>query len=157
MEFCLFTTSLIEVHLPLISVDSFTKVKDWIANIRDHASHDIPVMLIGNKVDLEKYADCGTCLLLDWALLLAITADFLVIYPSLQPKYSERSIATEEGKKLAGENEIGFEEVSALDSTNIQPMFMNIVRKIVDVKENSKVSIFIICNFIANLTLYLVM
>ena len=127
------------IVLILNATDSFTKVKDWISNIHEHANRDIPVMLIGNKLDLEKYKKKSKFSELIFNVFqISQTINYCFKITTI---FSERVVETNEGKKIAEDNEIDFEEVSALDATNIEPTFMKIIRKVVDIKDSAQVKL----------------
>ena len=72
---------------------TFKNVERWLSELRENASGNIVVMLVGNKCDL-KYL---------------------------------REVQTETAKEFAEKNSLSFIETSALDSTNVETAFHNIL------------------------------
>jgi len=77
------------------SFDLATKLHTQILRLKEDTP-DIPIMLIGNKADLEKI----------------------------------RKVATEKGKAFAAQHKMGFMEASAKTNTNINEIFIDLVRRI---------------------------
>ena len=75
---------------------TFQNITDWVSQVREEASHNVVIYLIGNKIDLS----------------------------------NERNVSTEEGKELAEKLGLPFNEASALDGTNINEIFDDIVERI---------------------------
>lgn len=72
---------------------TFKNVERWLSELRENASGNIVVMLVGNKCDL-KYL---------------------------------REVQTDAAKEFAEKNSLSFIETSALDSTNVETAFHNIL------------------------------
>ena len=75
---------------------TFQNITDWVSQVREEASHNVVIYLIGNKIDLS----------------------------------NERNVSIEEGKELAEKLGLPFNEASALDGTNINEIFNDIVERI---------------------------
>ena len=75
---------------------TFQNITDWVSQVREEASHNVVIYLIGNKIDLS----------------------------------NERNVSTEEGKELAEKLGLPFNEASALDGTNINETFDDMVERI---------------------------
>ena len=86
---------------------TFQNITDWVSQVREEASHNVVIYLIGNKIDLS----------------------------------NERNVSTEEGKELAEKLGLPFNEASALDGTNINEIFDDIVERIHKVFGNIPTSV----------------
>ena len=75
---------------------TFQNITDWVSQVREEASNNVVIYLIGNKIDL----------------------------------LNERNVSIEEGKELAEKLGLPFNEASALDGTNINEIFNDIVERI---------------------------
>ena len=75
---------------------TFENITHWVSQVREEASKNVVIYLIGNKIDLEE----------------------------------ERKVSTEEGEKLAEKLGLPFNETSALEGTNINETFDDIVERI---------------------------
>lgn len=86
---------------------TFESVERWLKELRDHADANIVIMLVGNKCDLKHLRAVPT----EEAKEFASKQDFylLTIYPV---------IATQS---------LSFIETSALDATNVETSFQNIL------------------------------
>ncbi|TIA76207.1 hypothetical protein E3P92_00024 [Wallemia ichthyophaga] len=86
---------------------SFANVERWLKELKDHADSNIVIMLVGNKSDLKHLRAVPT---------------------------AEAQSFTEEKSKLEdgtpSSNPIRFIETSALDSTNVESAFQNILTDI---------------------------
>eukprot|EP01120_Amphizonella_sp_Union-15-10_P000750 TRINITY_DN1077_c0_g1_i2.p1 TRINITY_DN1077_c0_g1~~TRINITY_DN1077_c0_g1_i2.p1 ORF type:complete len:227 (-),score=38.09 TRINITY_DN1077_c0_g1_i2:90-770(-) len=80
----------------IAKLSTFVNVERWLQELRDHASKDIVIMLVGNKCDLKHL----------------------------------REVPIEEARKFAETHDLSFVETSALDSTNVQLAFTNILSEI---------------------------
>lgn len=75
---------------------TFKNVERWLAELRENASPNIVIMLVGNKSDLRHL----------------------------------REVPTEAAKEYSEKNTLSFIETSALDSTNVELAFQNILTEI---------------------------
>jgi len=76
----------------------------WLKNLRAVCDEKIPLMLLGNKLDLCEDVDSG--------------------------ENAKRAVTEEEGRKMAFSEDMCFFETSALSGKNIQAAFESFVRKI---------------------------
>ncbi|EGR28507.1 hypothetical protein IMG5_173630 [Ichthyophthirius multifiliis] len=83
---------------------SFISLQKWLEEIRMHADNDIVLMLVGNKVDL------------------------------VEKNPQQRRVTKEEAEQLAKENNLLFEESSALLDINISYAFQKLLEEIYDQK-----------------------
>jgi small GTP-binding protein len=83
---------------------SFNNVEYWIRNIKQHASSNVHVALIGNKIDLRP---------------TTTTSD-------------KQAISYETGAALASKHSVPYFETSAKDATNVESAFLTMVANIVD-------------------------
>ncbi len=72
---------------------SFSNVLRWMEDLKNQADQNLTIMLVGNKIDICK------------------------------DDSSIRMVSTDEGKRLARENNLLFEETSAITSTNVVSAF----------------------------------
>eukprot|EP00468_Gymnochlora_sp_CCMP2014_P006074 CAMPEP_0167760978 /NCGR_PEP_ID=MMETSP0110_2-20121227/11895_1 /TAXON_ID=629695 /ORGANISM="Gymnochlora sp., Strain CCMP2014" /LENGTH=214 /DNA_ID=CAMNT_0007647567 /DNA_START=95 /DNA_END=739 /DNA_ORIENTATION=+ len=79
---------------------TFTNIVRWLRELRDHASGDIVLHLIGNKIDLCK------------------------------DKASTREVSRDDGMDFAREKNIPFIETSAKDGSNVEEAFVSVVKQI---------------------------
>ena len=79
--------------------ETFERLDIWM-NLIKQMTNDIPIVLVGNKVDQEDSAESG------------------------------RSVEYSEGEDLARENNFDFFEASALDGTNVDKIFATIAEKV---------------------------
>ncbi|TIB94798.1 ras-domain-containing protein [Wallemia mellicola] len=86
---------------------SFANVERWLKELKDHADSNIVIMLVGNKSDLKH-------------LRAVPTAE--------AQSYTEEKSKLEDGTESS--NPIRFIETSALDSTNVEAAFQNILTDI---------------------------
>lgn len=75
---------------------TYENVERWLKELRDHADHNIVIMLVGNKSDLRHL----------------------------------RAVPIEEARVFAEKNNLSFIEASALDSTNVETAFQQILTEI---------------------------
>uniref|UniRef100_A0AC34GEK8 Uncharacterized protein n=1 Tax=Panagrolaimus sp. ES5 TaxID=591445 RepID=A0AC34GEK8_9BILA len=75
---------------------TFENIEKWLHELRNFTGHNILIMLIGNKSDLQHL----------------------------------RKVPTDEGKRFAEMHQFSFFETSALDSTNVEAAFTNILIEI---------------------------
>jgi len=84
------------------STETYENVENWISQIKEEASPNVVIYLVGNKVDME----------------------------------DKRKVSTEEGQKIADENNLPFIETSAKSDININETFDNLVEKMDSVFSN---------------------
>ena len=84
------------------STETYENVENWISQIKEEASPNVVIYLVGNKVDME----------------------------------DKRKVTTEEGQKIADENNLPFIETSAKSDININETFDNLVEKMDSVFSN---------------------
>ena len=84
--------------------ETFLHVKKWLYELREHGEPGIVVTLVGNKIDIVKQD------------------------PSL------RQVTTEEAQKFASQNNMLFEESSAVEDINVKHIFENLLQNVYDVK-----------------------
>lgn len=96
--------------------DSYENVTRWLTELREHADPQIVVMLVGNKCDLKHLRAIPT----DEAKNFACRFYFFFFFFS-EPQFSNI---------LAAENTLLFIETSALDATNVELAFQNILTEI---------------------------
>ena len=82
--------------------DTYENVENWISQIKEEASPNVVIYLVGNKIDME----------------------------------DKRKVTTEEGQKIANENNLPFLETSAKSDININETFDNLVEKMDSVFSN---------------------
>jgi Ras-related protein Rab-11A len=90
---------------------TYENVTRWLKELRDHADQNIVIMLVGNKSDLKH--------------LRAVPTDEAKAFSSEQslPRLHERPLIV---PGLA-ENGLSFIETSALDASNVESAFQNIL------------------------------
>lgn len=79
---------------------SFIKARHWVKELKEQATKDIIIALVGNKIDIVEIND------------------------------SERKVSKEEGTKLAEEEGLLFFEASAKTSANVNDIFLAIGEKV---------------------------
>ena len=84
------------------NTDTYDNVENWISQIKEEASPNVVIYLVGNKVDME----------------------------------DKRKVTTEEGQKVADENNLPFIETSAKSDINVNETFDNLVEKMDNVFSN---------------------
>jgi small GTP-binding protein len=84
------------------NTDTYDNVENWISQIKEEASPNVVIYLVGNKVDME----------------------------------DKRKVTTEEGQKVADENNLPFIETSAKSDINVNETFDNLVEKMDSVFSN---------------------
>lgn len=90
---------------------TYENVQRWLKELRDHADANIVIMLVGNKSDLKH--------------LRAVPTEEAKQFASMSINVGvERS---EEKLTAAGENNLSFIETSALDASNVELAFQNIL------------------------------
>jgi GTPase SAR1 family protein len=88
---------------------TYENVERWLKELRDHADQNIVIMLVGNKSDLRHLRAVPTDEAKAYAGTLSINRSL-----SLNARGSEK-------------NGLSFIETSALDSTNVEAAFTNIL------------------------------
>ena len=86
----------------ITSTETYENVENWISQIKEEASPNVVIYLVGNKVDME----------------------------------DKRKVSTEEGQKIADDNNLPFHETSAKSDININETFDNLVEKMDSVFSN---------------------
>lgn len=86
---------------------TFHAAKRWMEELRDHAEPDIVIMLVGNKVDL-----CNN-------------------------KPEVRKVSTSEGEAFAKQNNLLFEETSAVTVIRVREAFENLLQAIYNAKSRN--------------------
>ena len=84
------------------NTETYDNVENWISQIKEEASPNVVIYLVGNKVDME----------------------------------DKRKVSTEEGQKIADDNNLPFIETSAKSDININETFDNLVEKMDSVFSN---------------------
>ena len=87
--------------------ETFERLNIWL-NIIKQMTNDIPIVLVGNKLDLEDNEDDG------------------------------RIIEYGEGEDFAKENDFDFFEVSAKNGTNVEKAFISIAEKILKIMQDER-------------------
>ena len=95
---------------------TYENVTRWLKELRDHADSNIVIMLVGNKSDL---GICGQCQRRRLSSLQVRTPPRASRTLGLRP-------ATDNAP-CAGENNLSFIETSALDASNVELAFQNIL------------------------------
>ncbi|CAE6439116.1 unnamed protein product [Rhizoctonia solani] len=93
---------------------TYVNVTRWLKELRDHADSNIVIMLVGNKSDLKHLRAVPT----EEAKALAVENGLFFIE------------TTEEAKALAVENGLFFIETSAMDASNVEAAFQNILTEV---------------------------
>ena len=91
----------------ITSRETFERLNIWL-NIIKQMTNDIPIVLVGNKLDLEDNEDDG------------------------------RIIEYCEGEDFAKENDFDFFEVSAKNGTNVEKAFISIAEKILKIMQDER-------------------
>ena len=91
----------------ITSRETFERLNIWL-NIIKQMTNDIPIVLVGNKLDLEDNEDDG------------------------------RIIEYGEGEDFAKENDFDFFEVSAKNGTNVEKAFISIAEKILKIMQDER-------------------
>ena len=101
---------------------TYENVERWLRELRDHADQNIVIMLVGSS---------ETCRVVDlFSACLQIAMFRIVIWSQVGNKSDLRhlrAVPTEESKAFAEKNNLSFIETSALDSTNVETAFHNIL------------------------------
>lgn len=98
---------------------TYENVTRWLKELRDHADANIVIMLVGNKSDLRHLRAVPT----DEAKAFASTSPYVSSY------LDRRIVGSRHANHLAtaGENHLSFIETSALDASNVELAFQNIL------------------------------
>ena len=94
---------------------TYENVQRWLKELRDHADANIVIMLVGNKSDLRHLRAVST----DEAKAFASTCYMM------GGKLCEEASAAD--YFVTGENSLSFIETSALDASNVELAFQNIL------------------------------
>ena len=89
---------------------TYENVTRWLKELRDHADANIVIMLVGNKSDLRH-------------LRAVPTEEAKAFASTLLPSLLQRHLYTDN----LGENHLSFIETSALDASNVELAFQNIL------------------------------
>ena len=92
---------------------TFENVTRWLKELRDHADSNIVIMLVGNKSDLRH--------------LRAVPTEEAKQFASMNYPRNNRAPIVELTDRSAGENNLSFIETSALDASNVELAFQNIL------------------------------
>ncbi len=109
---------------------TYVNVSRWLKELRDHADSNIVIMLVGNKSDLRHLRAVPT----DEAKAFAGKSSFL---PHATAK-KDLLVLTLSTHLLAltAENNLSFIETSALDASNVEQAFQNILTEIYRIVSN---------------------
>jgi len=84
----------------ITELPSFNNVDTWLHELRTRAGREVPVVLVGNKMDLcERNAQM-------------------------------RKVSSEQGQQLAAANNMAFIETSAINNTNVEEAFEKLLERI---------------------------
>ena len=89
---------------------TYENVVRWLKELREHADSNIVIMLVGNKSDLRH--------------LRAVPTEEAKAFASEHACFGLQELLTD---KFAGENNLSFIETSALDASNVELAFQNIL------------------------------
>src|SRR5579871_5520662 len=93
---------------------TYENVVRWLKELRDHADSNIVIMLVGNKSDLRH--------------LRAVTTDEAKTFAGSFRYYTSIKMASQlTFKRDLAENHLSFIETSALDASNVELAFQNIL------------------------------
>ena len=92
---------------------TYENVERWLKELRDHADANIVIMLVGNKCDLRH--------------LRAVPTEEAKVYAGQPPSLSLAVIVSSSSHLSPEKNTLSFIETSALDSTNVETAFQNIL------------------------------
>lgn len=95
---------------------TYENVTRWLKELRDHADSNIVIMLVGNKSDLRHLRAVPTEEAKQFASMLQLSWEAKILYSSS---------ANFDG--FLGENNLSFIETSALDASNVELAFQNIL------------------------------
>ena len=90
----------------------YENVERWLKELRDHADNNIVIMLVGNKSDLRHLRAVPTEDARSYAGIIFFLSNFGFFFKCLE------------------RNNLSFIETSALDSTNVETAFQNILTEI---------------------------
>lgn len=83
---------------------SFENLERWVKELRDHADHNIVILLVGNKSDMEHL----------------------------------RAVSSEEATSYANREHLAFIETSALENTNVESAFHQILAEIYSLRQRKQ-------------------
>jgi Ras-related protein Rab-11A len=92
---------------------TYDNVNRWLKELRDHADSNIVIMLVGNKSDLRH--------------LRAVPTEEAKQFASTSFPISQSSNGRNDQLTTVGENNLSFIETSALDASNVELAFQNIL------------------------------
>ena len=101
---------------------TYDNVNRWLKELRDHADSNIVIMLVGNKSDLRHLRAVPTEEAKQFASMFL--AYFLFFFFFFLGTSRNRSMLTD---CSVGENNLSFIETSALDASNVELAFQNIL------------------------------
>lgn len=107
---------------------SFANVKRWTEELREHASPNVVIMLVGNKTDLQS--------------LRSVTAEEAATFAGAPlPRRLPRTIiqARQHHPIDTAENGMAFIETSALDSSNVESAFTTVLTNIYHLQSGKRV------------------
>lgn len=100
---------------------TYENVTRWLKELRDHADANIVIMLVGNKSDLRHLRAVPT----DEAKAFASTPSPSIAFPGRRHQLAQYS--NNNNFLIPGENHLSFIETSALDASNVELAFQNIL------------------------------
>ena len=92
---------------------TYENVTRWLKELRDHADANIVIMLVGNKSDLRH--------------LRAVPTEEAKAFASMCPLFLALFSEWQLANMKPGENHLSFIETSALDASNVELAFQNIL------------------------------
>ncbi|PSK44717.1 hypothetical protein B9Z65_8926 [Elsinoe australis] len=95
---------------------TYENVTRWLKELRDHADSNIVIMLVGNKSDLRH--------------LRAVPTEEAKQFASKAATYQNEKEKKDRLTPNPGENNLSFIETSALDASNVELAFQNILTEI---------------------------
>lgn len=110
---------------------TYVNVSRWLKELRDHADSNIVIMLVGNKSDLRHLRAVPTDEAKAFAgELLFLLTQLLRKTARTDPRPTTHLLA------FAAENNLSFIETSALDASNVEQAFQNILTEIYRIVSN---------------------
>lgn len=101
---------------------TYENVTRWLKELRDHADSNIVIMLVGNKSDLRH--------------LRAVPTEEAKQFASKAATYQNEKEKKDRLTPNPGENNLSFIETSALDASNVELAFQNILTGTYFTREN---------------------